>query len=36
MQQDQGANASNGPTDRTNRLVVVMDATFKVTNAYYF
>ncbi|HEX8771302.1 MAG TPA: hypothetical protein VF711_11100 [Acidimicrobiales bacterium] len=26
----------DGSTDRTNRLVVVIDATFKVTNAYYF
>ncbi len=26
----------DGSTDRTNRLVLVMDATFKVTNAYYF
>jgi hypothetical protein len=27
---------TDGSADRTNRLVVVMDATFKVTNAYYF
>lgn len=27
---------TDGSTDRTNRLVVVMDASFKVTNAYYF
>jgi hypothetical protein len=27
---------TDGSTNRTNRLVVAMDATFEVTNAYYF